>query len=395
MNSDFLKYQAQTTPYPLGMEISHAIGSYIFDTTNKKYLDFVAGVSACALGHQHPRVNNAIKQQLDKYSHVMVYGEYSQSPAVEYCKLLASLLPAPLDKTYLVNSGTEAIEGALKLARRTTGRSQLISCHNAYHGNTMGSMSVMGFEERKQVFRPLVPDVDFITFNNEDDLQKITTKTAGIILETIQGGAGFIQPHDDFLKKVRKRCDEVGAIMILDEIQPGFGRTGKLFGFQNYDVVPDIVVMGKGMGGGMPVGAFTASAKMMDLLSDNPKLGHITTFGGHPVIASACLATLQEITETNLMPEALEKENLFRSLLVHPLIEEIRGKGLMLAAMTKSADITNEVILQCQNKGLILFWLLFEGCAIRITPPLTISNEEIREGCAIMLEVMDSILNKN
>ncbi|SDH72681.1 Acetylornithine/succinyldiaminopimelate/putrescine aminotransferase [Flavobacterium omnivorum] len=395
MNSDFLKYQAQTTPYPLGMEISHAIGSYIFDTTNKKYLDFVAGVSACALGHQHPRVNNAIKQQLDKYSHVMVYGEYSQSPAVEYCKLLASLLPAPLDKTYLVNSGTEAIEGALKLARRTTGRSQLISCHNAYHGNTMGSMSVMGFEERKQVFRPLVPDVDFITFNNEDDLQKITTKTAGIILETIQGGAGFIQPHDNFLKKVRQRCDEVGAIMILDEIQPGFGRTGKLFGFQNYDVVPDIVVMGKGMGGGMPVGAFTASAKMMDLLSDNPKLGHITTFGGHPVIASACLATLQEITETNLMPEALEKENLFRSLLVHPLIEEIRGKGLMLAAMTKSADITNEVILQCQDKGLILFWLLFEGCAIRITPPLTISNEEIREGCAIMLEVMDSILNKN
>lgn len=395
MNTDFLKYQAQTTPYPLGMEISHAIGSYIFDTTNKKYLDFVAGVSACALGHQHPRVNNAIKQQLDKYSHVMVYGEYSQSPAVEYCKLLASLLPAPLDKTYLVNSGTEAIEGALKLARRTTGRSQLISCHNAYHGNTMGSMSVMGFEERKQVFRPLVPDVDFITFNNEDDLQKITTKTAGIILETIQGGAGFIQPHDNFLKKVRQRCDEVGAIMILDEIQPGFGRTGKLFGFQNYDVVPDIVVMGKGMGGGMPVGAFTASAKMMDLLSDNPKLGHITTFGGHPVIASACLATLQEITETNLMPEALEKENLFRSLLVHPLIEEIRGKGLMLAAMTKSADVTNEVILQCQDKGLILFWLLFEGCAIRITPPLTISNEEIREGCAIMLEVMDSILNKN
>ena len=391
MNTDFIKYQAQTSPYPLGMEVSHAIGSYIYDTNNKKYLDFVAGVSACSLGHQHPRVNQAIKDQLDKYSHVMVYGEYSQSPAVEYCKLMASLLPAPLDKTYLVNSGTEAIEGALKLARRTTGRSQLISCHNAYHGNTMGSMSVMGFEERKQVFRPLIPDVDFITFNNEDDLQKITTKTAGIILETIQGGAGFIQPENDFLKKVRQRCTEVGALMILDEIQPGFGRTGKLFGFQNYDVVPDIVVMGKGMGGGMPVGAFTASSTMMDLLSNNPKLGHITTFGGHPVIASACLATLQEITETNLMSEALDKEKLFRSLLVHPLIEEIRGKGLMLAAMTKSADITNEVILKCQDKGLILFWLLFEGCAIRITPPLTISDEEIREGCAIILEVMDEI----
>jgi acetylornithine/succinyldiaminopimelate/putrescine aminotransferase len=376
------------------MEVSHAIGSYIYDTNNNRYLDFVAGVSACSLGHQHPRVNQAIKDQLDLYSHVMVYGEYSQSPAVEYCKLMASLLPAPLDKTYLVNSGTEAIEGALKLARRVTGRSQLISCHNAYHGNTMGSLSVMGFEERKQVFRPLIPDVEFITFNNEADLAKITTKTAGILLETIQGGAGFIQPENNFLKKVRQRCDEVGAIMILDEIQPGFGRTGTLFGFQNYDVVPDVVVMGKGMGGGMPVGAFTASSAMMDLLSHNPKLGHITTFGGHPVIAAACLATLKEITETTLMAEALAKEKLFRSLLVHPLIEEVRGKGLMLAAMTKTPEITNEVILKCQDKGLILFWLLFEGCAIRITPPLTISEEEISEGCAIILQVMDEIIQK-
>jgi acetylornithine/N-succinyldiaminopimelate aminotransferase len=392
VNNDFTKYQAQTSPHPLGMQVSYAMGSYIYDSNNKKYLDFVAGVSACTLGHQPARVNQAIKDQLDKYSHVMVYGEYSQSPAVEYCKLLASLLPEPLDKTYLVNSGTEAIEGALKLARRVTGRSQLISCHNAYHGNTMGSLSVMGFEERKQIFRPLIPDVEFITFNNEADLDKITTKTAGILMETIQGGAGFIQPHNDFLKKVRERCTEVGALMILDEIQPGFGRTGKLFGFQNYDVVPDVVVMGKGMGGGMPVGAFTASSAMMDLLSDNPKLGHITTFGGHPVIAAACLATLQEITETSLMASALDKEKLFRSLLVHPLIDVVRGKGLMLAAMTKSAAITNEVILKCQDKGLILFWLLFEGCAIRITPPLTISDEEIREGCAIILEVMDEVL---
>ena len=395
MNNDFLKYQAQTSPYPLGMEVSHAIGSYIYDTNNKKYLDFVAGVSACTLGHQHPRVNNAIKNQLDKYSHVMVYGEYSQSPAVEYCKLLAEHLPFPLETTYLVNSGTEATEGALKLARRITGRSQLISCHNAYHGNTMGSMSVMGFEERKQIFRPLVPDVDFITFNNEDDLQKITTKTAGIILETIQGGAGFIQPYEGFLKKVRARCTAVGAIMILDEIQPGFGRTGKLFGFQNYDVVPDIVIMGKGMGGGMPVGGFTASQKNMDLLSDNPKLGHITTFGGHPVIAAACLATLQELTETSIMTDTLAKEKLFRTLLVHPLIKEIRGEGLMLAAMTENAEITNKVIFKCQDKGLILFWLLFESCAIRITPPLTISNEEIEEGCKIILEAMDEILNEN
>lgn len=391
MLSDFFKYQAQTTPHPLALEISYALGSYIYDTKGNKFLDFVAGVSACTLGHQNKRVNDAIKNQLDKYAHVMVYGEYVQSPSVELCKLLAENLPYPLSKTYLVNSGTEAIEGALKLARRVTGRSQLISCHNAYHGNTMGSMSVMGYEERKQIFRPLIPDVDFITFNNEADLEKITPKTAGILLETIQGGAGFIQPENDFLKKVRQRCDEVGALMILDEIQPGFGRTGKLFGFQNYDVIPDIVVMGKGMGSGMPVGAFTASEKMMDLLSDNPKLGHITTFGGHPVIAAACLATLQELTETNLIQQTLEKEKLFRKLLTHPLITEIRGKGLMLAAMTKSPEITNKVILRCQDKGLILFWLLFEGCAIRITPPLTISNKEIEEGCGIILEVLNEI----
>ena len=394
MNQDFLKYQAQTSPHPLGMEVSHAKGSYIYDTTGKKYLDFVAGVSAVSLGHQNQRVNNAIKDQLDTYSHVMVYGEYSQSPAVEYCKLLASLLPPTLNKTYLVNSGTEATEGALKLVRRVTGRSQLISCHQAYHGNTMGSMSVMGFSERKQAFLPLIPDVDFITFNNVDDLQKITEKTAGIILESIQGGAGFIQPENGFLRKVRERCDEVGALMIIDEIQPGFGRTGKLFGFEHYGAIPDVIILGKGMGGGMPVGAFTASAEMMDLLTDNPKLGHITTFGGHPVIAAACLATLKEITETSLMADALVKEKLFRSLLVHPLLTEVRGRGLMLAAMTVSDDVTNEVILRCQDKGLILFWLLFEGKAIRITPPLTISEEEIKEGCSILLAVLDEILNK-
>ena len=391
MIEDFFKYQAQTSPHPLAIEISHAKGSYIYDTKGNAYLDFVAGVSANTLGHQNKRVNDAIKAQLDKYSHVMVYGEYAQQPATEFCKLLASLLPEPLNKTYLVNSGTEAIEGALKLARRVTGRSQLISCHNAYHGNTMGSMSVMGFEERKQIFRPLIPDVDFITFNNEADLEKITTKTAGILLETIQGGAGFIQPENDFLLKVRKRCDETGTVLILDEIQPGFGRTGKLFGFQNYNMIPDVVVMGKGMASGMPVGAFTASSEMMDLLSHDPKLGHITTFGGHPVIAAASLATLQEITETHLMEEALEKEQLFRELLVHPLIKEIRGKGLMLAAMTESPEITNQVILECHKRGIILFWLLFEGKAIRITPPLTISKDEIKKGCGIILEVMNEV----
>lgn len=394
MKEDFLKYQAQTSPYPLGMEVSHAIGSYIYDTDNKKYLDFVAGVSACSLGHQHPRVNQAIIDQLNKYSHVMVYGEYAQHPAVAYCKLLVENLPPSLNKVYLVNSGTEACEGALKLVRRVTGRSQLISCHNAYHGNTMGSMSVMGFEERKQIFRPLIPDVDFITFNNEADLEKITTKTAGIILESIQGGAGFIEPKNDFLAKVKKRCEEVGALMIVDEIQPGFGRTGKLFGFENYNVVPDVVIIGKGMAGGMPVGGFIANEKHMDLLSHDPKLGHITTFGGHPVIAAACLATLEEVLEKDYLKQSLAKEKIFREHLVHPLIEEIRGRGLMLAAMTKDSEITNKVILKCQEKGLILFWLLFEGCAIRITPPLTISEAEIIEGCAIIIEAMNEVTDE-
>lgn len=391
MNQDFLKYQTQTTPHPLAMEVSHANGSYIYDTNNKAYLDFVAGVSATPLGHNHPKIINAIKAQLDKYLHVMVYGEYIQKPAVELAKLLAKYLPHPLENTYLVNSGTEAIEGALKLVKRATGKSEIISAKDAYHGNTMGSMSVMGYEERKQAFRPLLPDVRFINFNNEDDLKLITAKTAGVILETIQGGAGFIEPKNGYLEKVRKRCDEVGALLILDEIQPGVGRTGKLFGFENYNCIPDILVMGKGLGGGMPIGAFTASSKLMNLLQDNPKLGHITTFGGHPVIAASALATLKEITESNLMAEALEKEQLFRKLLVHPLIEDVRGKGLMLAIMTPSADITNSVILQCQDNGLILFWLLFEPKAIRITPPLTISNDEIIKGCAIIMAVLNKI----
>ena len=391
MKPDFLKYQAQTTPHPLALEVSHASGSYIYDTNNKAYLDFVAGVSATPLGHGHPKVIHAIKKQLDKYMHVMVYGEYAQKEPVELTKLLAKHLPPSLDKTYLTNSGTEAIEGALKLAKRATGRSEIISANNAYHGNTMGSMSVMGYEERKQAYRPLLPDVRFINFNKEDDLQHITTKTAGVILETIQGGAGFIEPENGYLEKVRKRCDAVGALLILDEIQPGVGRTGKLFGFENYNCIPDILVTGKGLGGGMPIGAFTAATKLMDLLQHSPKLGHITTFGGHPVIAAAALATLNEITESDLMSQALEKEQLFRKLLVHPLIEAVRGKGLMLALITPSADITNSVILQCQDEGLILFWLLFEPKAVRITPPLTISNDEITKGCGIIIAVLNKI----
>lgn len=394
MKNDFFKYQAQTTPHPLAMEISRAEGSYIYDKSGGKHLDFVAGVSACTLGHCHPRVVLAIKNQTDKYLHVMVYGEYIQDPAVALTKLLAENLPKNLNTTYLVNSGTEAIEGALKLARRATGRTQILYANNAYHGNTMGSMSVMGFEERKNAFKPLIPNCFPVTFNNEADLEKITSETAAIILETIQGGAGFIQPDNNYLKKVREKCDETGTLLILDEIQPGFGRTGELFAFQHFGIAPDILVMGKGMGGGMPIGAFTTSHEVMTLLQDNPKLGHITTFGGNPVIASAALATLQELIETDIIKQTLKKEKLFRKLLNHPLITEVRGRGLMLAAMVETPEIANEVILACKDRGLILFWLLFEGRAIRITPPLTISNDEITEGCNIILEVLDSIQKK-
>lgn len=373
------------------MEVDRAEGSYIYDTSGKRYLDFVAGVSACSLGHQHPRVKAAIIAQLDKYLHVMVYGEYAQSAPVQLTKLLAEHLPEGLDSTYLVNSGTEAIDGAIKLARRATGRTEIIAATNAYHGNSYGALSLMSHEERVAPFRPVIGDISFLHFNNSNQIDSITTKTAAIVLETIQGGAGFIEPQDDYLKKIKARCQKVGALLILDEIQPGMGRTGKLFGFEHYKVVPDILVTGKGLGGGMPIGAFTASAKVMSLLSDNPKLGHITTFGGHPVIAAAALATLQEITESDLMAQALIKEQLLRKLLVHPLITDVRGRGLMLAILTPSAAITSEVILECQDKGLILFWLLFEEKAIRITPPLTISEDEIREGCAILLAALGTV----
>ncbi|HEA22569.1 MAG TPA: aspartate aminotransferase family protein [Pricia antarctica] len=391
MKKDFLKYQAQTTPHPLALEISHAKGSYVYDTKGKAHLDFVAGVSACSLGHCHPSVVKAVQQQAAKYMHVMVYGEYIQKPAVDYTKLLASLLPAPLESTYLVNSGTEAIEGAIKLARRVTGRSQLVSAHHAYHGNTMGSLSLMGFEERKAAFRPLIPDISFIRFNHIGDLKKITEKTAGVVLETIQGGAGFIEPKNGYLKKVRQRCDETGALLILDEIQPGFGRTGKLFAFEHYDCIPDILVLGKGMASGMPVGAFTASEKMMASLQHAPKLGHITTFGGNPVIAAACLATLKEITKTDLIAQTQKKEEIFRKKLQHPFIKEIRGKGLMLALIMKDSKIADHVVLTCAQNGLILFWLLFEPKAVRISPPLTISIAEIEKGCDIILQVLTQL----
>lgn len=391
MQQDFYRYQAQTTPFASAFEVSHAKGSYIYGKDGKGYLDFASGVSANTLGHGHPAVLKAIHEQVDKHLHVMVYGEYAQEKPIEFCKKLASLLPDPLETTYLVNSGAEAIDGALKLAKRITGRGEIISAKNAYHGNTQGALSVSGNEDFKRAFRPLLPDVHFIKFNDFEDLAKITNKTAGVILETIQGAAGFIQPKDAWLKAVKNRCNEVGALLILDEIQPGFGRTGKLFAFERLDVVPDILVMGKGMAGGMPIGAFTASYEHMKFLQTNPKLGHITTFGGNPVIAAAALAVLDEITSTDLIAKTLEKEQLFRKLLVHEKIISFPGKGLMLAPEFANPEITQEVAKRSMEKGLILFWLLYETQFLRITPPLTISNEEIEKGCEIIIQVLNEL----
>ena len=391
LKEDFLTYQAKTTPHPLGIAVAKAKGVYITDTQGKKYLDFVSGVSACSLGHCHPKVTRAIRKQSRKYLHVMVYGEFAQAPAVSLCKELIELLPDNQESVYLTNSGTEAIEGALKLAKRATGRSELIGAYQSYHGSTQGALSLLGSEHQKAAYRPLLPDTRFIHFNSEEDLNTITTKTAAVLLETIQGGAGFILPKNDYLKKVKDRCEAVGALLILDEIQPGFGRTGKFFGFEHYKIKPDIVVMGKGMGGGLPVGAFTASRKLRQLREEHPKLGHITTFGGNPLIAAACLATLREIRDGYLMEQISSKEALIRKKLKHPSIQEIRGTGLMLAPIFEDPEIANQVVLKSIEKGLMLFWLLWEKKAIRLTPPLTITEKEIKKGCAILNSVLDDV----
>ena len=391
MKQEFFKYQAQTTPFAAGFEVEKAEGSYIYGKDGNAYLDFVAGVSANTLGHSHPIVVNAIKEQADRYLHVMVYGEYAQEKPVAICQLLAEVTPEPLEVTYLVNSGAEAIDGALKLAKRYTGREEIISMKNSYHGNTHGALSVSGNEFHKREFRPLLPMISFIEFNNEEEFSKITEKTACVIAETIQGAAGFLTPSQNYFKNLKKRCEEVGALLILDEIQPGFGRTGKLFSFEHYDMVPDILVMGKGMGGGVPVGAFMSSAKIMKSLQHSPKLGHITTFGGNPLIAAASYATLKEVLDSGLMNEVNEKEALFRELLVHPKIKKVNGRGLMLAVELESPDYTLKVAKRCMEKGLIVFWQLYRNEFMRISPPLTLTQNEIRKGCQIILQALDEV----
>ncbi|MGB3592392.1 MAG: aspartate aminotransferase family protein [Nonlabens sp.] len=389
MQADFLHYQAQTTPYASGLEVVRASGNYIYDRQGKKYLDLVAGVSALPLGHGHPAIIKAITTQLERYSHVMVYGEFALQPAVDLCKKLASLLPDPLSTTYLVNSGTEAIEASLKLARRATGRSEIIAMNDCYHGNTLGSLSLMDYEERKAPFRPLLPGIKHIRFNCVQQLNLITNDTAAVIIESIQGGAGFLVPSKHWFEQLRSKCDQRGALLIIDEIQPGIGRTGSMFYFTQHGIVPDIVVTGKGLAGGMPIGALTASKKIMSLLQDNPMLGHITTFGGHPIIAAAALATLNEIISGDYLQHVGLMELRFRESLNSQHIKEIRGKGLMLAILLADDQFTVQIVNRCRELGILVFLLLFEKRAIRISPPYTITGKEVVESCAIINRVID------
>ena len=387
----FKKYQAQTFPNPSLLEIKEAKGSYITDINDKKYLDFVAGVSACSIGHSNDVIINAVKQQIDSYSHVMVYGEYIQKPQYSLAKLLADNLPNQLSTTYFTNSGAEAIEGAIKLTKRINGRTEINSCSNSYHGSTHGALSVMGNEEYKTRYRPLLPECNQIIFNDTKSLKKISNKTSAIIIETIQGASGFIIAEQKFLSELKKICQKNEVLIIFDEIQTCFGRTGKLFGFQHTNIIPDILCIAKGMGGGFPIGAFISSWDNMNKLTFNPKLGHITTFGGHPVNCAASHATLKYILSENLTDNIHNKEKIFRNHLKHKKIKKISGMGLMLSIDLYDEKHTNKIVENCMKDGLLLFFFLFNKNSIRITPPLTISEEEIKQGCNIILNNLDKI----
>ena len=387
----YKKYQAQTFPYPSLLEIKKAKGSYIFDNKNKKYLDFVAGVSATSVGHSNQNILNAVKKQIDKYTHVMVYGEYIQEPQINLAKLLSDNLPNKLSTTYFTNSGTEAIEGAMKLAKRVNGRSEIIYCKDSYHGSTQGSLSVMGNEEYKSKYRPLLPNCKQIIFNDIESLDIISLKTSAVIIETIQGGSGFKIAENFFLDELIKRCKKNNVLIIMDGIQTCYGRTGKLFGFEHTDVIPDILCIAKGMGGGFPIGAFISSWENMNKLTFNPKLGHITTFGGHPVNCAASLATLKYILKEKIIDSIESKEKLFRTHLKHKKIKSISGKGLMLSIDLYDNKHTNKIVEDCMKDGLLLFYFLFNDCSIRVTPPLTISNKEIVKGCKIIINNLNKI----
>ncbi len=384
----FFRHIAQTSPAPLALEISRAEGISLFDVNGREYTDLIGGISVCNTGHRHPKVIEAIKKQADAYLHVLVYGEFIQSPQVDYAKLLTDHLPPQLNSVYFTNSGAEAVEGAMKLAKRATGRSQIIAFKNSYHGSTQGALSIIGDEYWRNAFRPLLPDVLHLDYNVFSSLEVITKKTACVIAETVQAEIGINAPSKNWLTALRAKCDEQGVLLILDEIQVGFGRTGTLWGFQQYDTIPDILLLGKALGGGMPLGAFIADKKLMCALTENPVLGHITTFGGHPVSCAAGIASFNVLREEGWIGAVKNKELLFRSLLVHPLIKAVRAAGLLMAIEFKDFDTNKKIIDRCLEKGVLTDWFLFAPHCLRIAPPLIISEEQIRAACRVIKEAM-------
>lgn len=385
----FLKNTAQTSESPRLIEIESAAGSYLYGPNGQKYLDLVSGFNVSNIGHRHPKVVEAIKSQLDKYMHVTVYGEFVQAPQVQFATKLLEQLPTSFESVYLTNSGAEAVEGSMKIAKKFTGRRQIIAAKKAYHGSTQGALSLIGDSAFHEAYAPLLPEIEFITFNDPADLSMITTQTAAVIIEAIQGEAGVRVPDVAYMKALRQRCTETGALLIFDEIQTGFGRTGAMFAFQHFGIVPDILMLAKGIGGGMPLGAFVASKAIMDVIKANPMLGHITTFGGHPVSCAAALASLEVILEEKLIEGVAEKAALFRKELAHSKIKEIRGLGLMLCLQVENYNQVYNVSKYCADQGVMIDWYLHCETALRVAPPLTISQDEILEACQIIRTAID------
>ena len=381
----FLNHIAQTSSSPLGLEIIKAEGALLFDTSGKEYIDLIGGISVANIGHRHPKVLEAIKNQLGAYLHIMVYGEFVETPQVQYAKLLTDHLPSSLNSVYFTNSGAEATEGAMKLAKRFTNRTQIIAFNNSYHGSTQGALSVIGSEYWRNAFRPLLPSIFHFEYNSYDTINAIEEKTACIIVETVQAEAGIVAPQKEWMHALRKKCDETGTLLVADEIQTGFGRTGKLWGFEHFEIVPDILLLGKALGGGMPLGAFIAGKKVMSALTDNPVLGHITTFGGHPVCCAAGLAAMKVLIDERIIDEIKKKGELFRSLLVHPKIKSIRSFGLWLAIEFDSFETNKKIIDHCISDGVLTDWFLFASNCLRISPPLIISEDQIDKACTILL----------
>ena len=387
----FLLNTAQTSHSPRLIEIERAEGIYLYGPQGEKYMDLVSGFAVSNIGHRHPKVLQALSDQLNKYLHVTVYGEFVQAPQVQLATRLLATLPEQLNTVYFTNSGTEATEGAMKIAKKYTGRREIIAAKNAYHGSTQGALSLIGNSAYHQAYAPLLPEINFIGYNDHEDIHQITSNTAAVILEAVQGEAGIRVPDKAYMQAIRKRCDETGTILILDEIQTGFGRTGKLFAFEHYGIVPDILLLAKGMGGGMPIGAFVANKTVMEVIADNPILGHITTFGGHPVSCAAALASLNVILDDHLIAEVERKSQLFRQYLQHPLIREIRGIGLMLCLQMDTFHQVEQISQYCAENGVIVDWFLHCDSALRIAPPLTIQDEEIEMASRILIEAINKV----